>query len=224
LIKIFGIKFKYYVIIPEKKLIYLINYKVASSSILSTLIAKKVIDNEEIHTIAKQVLLQKLILNKRERKYYKFTFVRNPYTRLISCYKNKILNEKDKKRPYFKQNLFKQILKSKSFDDFIKSVCKIPDRISDMHFISQYYYIYKGNNPIVDFVGKFETLQKDFKYIKDKFNLESLPHCNKTSKSDWMNNYTLETAELVYNRYKNDFKAFGYEKEYKRLINYLRCK
>lgn len=39
-----------------------------------------------------------------------------------------------------------------------------------------------------------------------------------------MDYYTLETARLVYKKYRKDVEAFGYQDSYRRLISYLKKK
>jgi hypothetical protein len=220
-LKILGVNFRYYFIHPDKNLIYLSNFKVASSSILAVLMNKDAIDHDTIHTEARQVLNEKTFLSNEEKGYYKFTFVRNPYTRLISCYNNKVLQERSKPIPYFKQNMFGKLASVADFDEFVMKVCKIPDRISDVHFVSQSHFIYSKGHPVVDYIGKMESLDTDFESVRSAFSLKSLPHYNKTKRTNWMDSYSHETAQMVYKRYFNDFHTFDYVEEYKNLIQYL---
>lgn len=75
-----------------------------------------------------------------------------------------------------------------------------------------------------NFIGKFENLENDWRFLQEKFDLADLPHKNATTKDDWRNYYNEKTAKLVYKMYKKDFEAFGYENEYENLIKYLKNK
>jgi len=156
--------------------------------------------------------------------YYKFTFVRNPYDRLVSCYEDKINNEEAED---YLEGIFKGFLKygqkfwrKMSFKDFAKNVASIPDKYSDPHFRSQYKYITdKKGDVIVDFIGKIENLEKDYKKVTKKMGIKNsskLSHKRKSKrKRDWREYYDEETKKLVYRRYKKDFELFGYSPQIK---------
>lgn len=218
-----------YNVSEEKKLVYLNNSKVACSSFKAGMFPVAAADDNSIHVSTEHFRKRKL--NKRQQGYFKFTFVRNPYERLVSCYESKFHTDRDKyhrKVLYFECYFFGFISKDKGFTNFIHSICKIPDQFADRHFCSQYgliYDNYKGKEScVLDFVGKYETMAQDYKKIQDKFHLKQLPHFNKSEKKNWMDYYTLETAELVHNKYRKDFEKFGYEEKYEQLIEYLKTK
>ena len=73
-----------------------------------------------------------------------------------------------------------------------------------------------------DYLGKFETINKDFVVIKEKYNLKELSHINPSkNKKSYKDYYTPELVEMVYKRYKNDVKKFDYQKEYRDLQKYV---
>ena len=114
---------------------------------------------------------------------------------------------------------------NKGFDFFVKKICAIPHPLADGHFRSQYYLIYGISKvPIVDYIGKFENLERDIESLNEKFNLGKLAHLNPSTKKNWMDYYSMKSAKLVYKKYKKDIIAFGYEKEYKHLLEYLTMK
>ena len=81
---------------------------------------------------------------------------------------------------------------------------------------TQYSYVYDnyGNN-LLDYIGRFENLENDFKFIKDKLSIEQdLGHRNKNTlekDSNYMKYYTSESIKIVNKVYQNDFKYFNYE-------------
>ena len=143
---------------------------------------------------------------------FKFTIVRNPFDRLVSCYKNKVLDENRFKFLFIKKNT--------PFNKFCKIIFRIPDFLSDVHFMSQSYIL---ANKKVDYTGRFENLKKDFEPIRKKFKLDTLPHINKSQnkKNEWRDFYTLQTANLIYKRYKKDFDLW-YPNAYDELITYIK--
>ena len=115
-------------------------------------------------------------------------------------------------------------LSGTSFGEFVDKISGIPNRISEWHFISQSYCLLgKNKEPVVDYVIKFETLEKDFEKIRKKYNLDKLPTINKTrSKGErWEDYYTFDLAKKIYKRYKKDFDIW-YPNAYKDLLQYLK--
>lgn len=216
----------YLISLDDKKLCYLVNNKVACSSIIKTFLKQHISDdNSSIHKYDWKKITKKEAQNS---DYFKFTFVRNPFSRLVSCYKDKYgNNERDKRETIgvFDRYLLGIIKRNKGFDHFVKMVNFIPGRLAEGHFLSQYLLIYTGNKKsIVDYIGKFENIEDDFDALKRRFSLEALPHFNKTSGDNWMDYYTIKTANIVYKKYKKDFLSFDYNHEYDKLINYINNK
>ncbi len=158
--------------------------------------------------------------------YFIFTFVRNPFTRLVSFFQN--MYKYQNRRSYLSnrpRNIFFWFLKISSFNDLIYKISKIPDFHADRHFIPGYVRIDTARDLgiKVDFIGKFETFEQDFEKIRERFNLLPLEHHNQSSGAheDWRDYYTPQTAKMVYQRYRRDFEMFGYEDEYPKLLDYL---
>jgi hypothetical protein len=82
------------------------------------------------------------------------------------------------------------------------------------HIISQYDFLYdnKGKQ-LVDFIGRFESLQKDFNFVCGQLNIlnSALPHRNKSrNRKHYSEYYDLESREFVANLYQKDIKLFNY--------------
>lgn len=219
-----------FVVDPEKRIAYLVNSKVACSSIKASICGCDA-DDDSIHTIVgKGGWIRRDELTGEEKNYFKFTFVRDPFARLVSCYESKYHHDKEfyKKQVFdFDDYLFGYIRKDEGFDKFIHKIVKIPNGLLEKHFLIQYDWTHdKAGRPLVDYIGKCETLDEEFRPIQEKYGLKELPHFNKTDKKkkNWMDYYTLETARLVYKKYHKDIEAFGYKDSYKRLISYLKKK
>ena len=109
-----------------------------------------------------------------------------------------------------------------SFEAFIRSVSIIPDHLIDRHGRSQYYALGYDTDMVIDFVGKFENIEEDYKFIQHKFNLKPLQHAHKGKYIDeWKKYYTKELAEMVYARYQKDFEVFGYQEDYQNFLVWL---
>ncbi|MDO4547832.1 MAG: sulfotransferase family 2 domain-containing protein [Clostridia bacterium] len=158
--------------------------------------------------------------------YFKFTFVRNPFDRLASLYKNKYHTDKkllgtELKHLYFDYYLFGFLRKDRGFASFARRVCMIPDVMSDKHFVSQSFLTKKGN---FDFTGRFENLVEEYEPIREKYGFGELSVYNSTHKGNWMDYYDVKTAKRVYKRYKKDIEQYGYEDEYRELLACLEAK
>jgi hypothetical protein len=154
-----------------------------------------------------------------------FTFVRNPWDRLLSLYRNKI------KKPYANhinleydvfwllKTLF-NLKEIKSFQHFIELVAECPDEISDPHFKSQYYTLQNNiagrpGEILPNFIGRFEFLERDMETLKlrHEINLSSkvrLQSSNSNKKHDYRDEYSSRMIKLVEQRYKQDIDYFKY--------------
>jgi len=133
--------------------------------------------------------------------YFTWTFVRNPFSRVVSAYQNKIYE------PYrFGLEEFRHL---SSFKDFIFAINKIDCDHCDRHIRSLHTLFPKN----IDFTGKIENFKNDFGYICDriKIPMQKLPHENKTQHKHYTEYYDDETREIIAKKYSKDIKLFGYE-------------
>lgn len=145
------------------------------------------------------------------REYYKFAFVRNPWDRLVSTYvflKKGGMTDKDK--AWADANL-------SEYDDFGTFVRKWinPENIyTYIHFIPQFEFVIDKNGESgVDFVGRFENLNRDFETVAQQLGIESeLKKVNSSRKdSEYRSFYDDETREIVAKVYARDIEMFNYE-------------
>jgi len=145
------------------------------------------------------------------KKYFKFTFVRNPYSRLLSAYrflKKGGFCEKD--RLWAEQNLAQY----NSFRDFVHGWLTEETVMEYNHFIPQFVFVCdRSLEPEVDFIGRFETIDEDFEKICKKLNISrSLKNHNQGPEKEahWSTFYSKEEFEKVSRIYRKDFELFGY--------------
>jgi hypothetical protein len=139
--------------------------------------------------------------------YYKFTFVRNPYRRIVSYYFH--LYRRD--GAIFK-NIKGEFPSEETFVQFVKLFRPVRKR----KFINQYDFLIdrRGVNPF-NFIGKLETFESDIHKIEKKIgiNFSIIPHKNKTSYGDYRSYYNDESYEIVTSKFKKDIKNFRYKFE-----------
>lgn len=205
------------IVVPELKLGFIPTPKVANRSM------KMAIANHiglqwrgDVHHAPWQFTPLALL---KDNDYFHFGFVRNPLDRLLSCYAQKIVYyQRELGMPSLLWRYGKTFHKDMTFADFVEAVAKIPDRISDIHFRSQYTFFYHRKKLMVDFVGHFERLEQDWDSLREKFGLPELPHQNPSRHVDYREAYTPEMAALAARRYARDIELFGYSDEVAELM------
>jgi len=149
------------------------------------------------------------------RKYFKFTFVRNPYSRLLSAYlflKEGGMN--DKNRRWAEENLHP----FSTFQDFVSKWVTPENIYSYYHFLPQHHFLCDKNmNLLVDFIGRIENIEDDFATICNRLDVKTdLQTLNQKSESrDWKSYYNPSMIEVVHDVYQKDFELLGYPKEIK---------
>lgn len=152
---------------------------------------------------------------------FAFAFVRDPWDRLVSCYRDKIRGEVDgftyfTIRPGVANCLarFDAFVAGMSFDEFVRAVAAIPDDDADTHFRSQHTFVTSDDGALaVDFVGRYERLADDFGFVERTIGLPSLELPRLQAARTRVSHaalYTAETVQLVAERYARDVELFGY--------------
>ena len=140
--------------------------------------------------------------------------VRNPYDRMVSIYNYAKLDKsywhsKDKSTEYDVHPLYDYCHKN-SFKQFIIDTCKNNKFNNIKHLIPQYKWLITPDNKIVTKIAKIETINEDLsKFLKTDVKLIKI---NASNTDDYYNMYDNKLRQLVYDKYKDDFIAFGYSK------------
>jgi len=143
----------------------------------------------------------------RERfgSYFKFTFVRNPFDLLVSLY---FYISQDRAHPNHRA------VASMSFPEFVKwHIAQSPPH--QLNFVIDP----TNGERLVDYIGRFETLEKDMGIIEAKLSIQSahhLPHQNPSSKrksKNFREYYDDESRCLVQEYFRHDLSSFGYDFE-----------
>ena len=187
----------------ETKTIFVHIPKTAGISLLSAIYGNVILESH------RSIFFNQTALNVKSNDFFSFTFVRNPFDRLYSTYKfleNGGINKQDEIafQTYF--------AKFTSFEDFVMNGLNKNMIYQVTHLIPQYEYLCDWKGKVsVDFVGRFESLDKDVKRLSLHLEKEiKLNHLNKTSKVDYTEVYTDEMIKKVKNIYKKDLRIFNY--------------
>jgi chondroitin 4-sulfotransferase 11 len=170
-----------------------------------------------------------LVSQPKYHEYFKFTFVRNPWSRLVSSFETKLpyvdLNvplyrkaqvpRLNRKYPVMNPNM--------TFAEFIEAISATPDPYLDKHLTSQSKYLTDDSgNLLVDYIGKVEFFNEDFGKVINLANISEniapVPCIRKTkmgskslSRLPYRQYYDRHLWNLVGERFKQDIELFGYE-------------
>jgi len=148
---------------------------------------------KNMHLTAKEY---RRLYPKEFAEFFKFSFVRNPWDRIVSAYHANI------------QGTIRRC-KAESFEDFLRNFQQcVP--ISTQALMKTYLCDSQGIS-LVDFVGRYERLEEDWDYVCNRLKIRAkLPELNVTEHSDYKAYYTEETRRIVENIYAKDIAFFGY--------------
>ncbi|KAL0992494.1 hypothetical protein UPYG_G00094030 [Umbra pygmaea] len=170
------------------------------------------------------------------QKYTKFLFVRDPFVRLISAYRNKFEqpNEEFYRRfallmlhrygnhsepPASVGDAFPAGIRP-SFSEFVQYLLD-PQTESDVPFNEHWRQVYRLCHPCqikYDFVGQLETVDEDAEQLLRLLkvdNVVNFPSSNRNRtasnwREDWFNSVPIEARRELYRVYEPDFRLFGY--------------
>lgn len=210
--------------------------RTAGTSILKTLIDEKAIQRASSHFV-----LDHFPRPDYEIDEFLFTFVRNPFDRLVSIYYwlTDYLHRHDKNNYRKTTNVYK--FNTTFYDWFYwryidgnhnwfvdyektKAWRKVLPT-SNLMTASLNHYASFGYEPQVsfitnnstnkieaDFVGRFENINEDWNKLKNILNFKSdLQHVNKSTIKNYRDYYTEDMKKIVFDIYRQDFECFNYD-------------
>ncbi|KAE8282951.1 Carbohydrate sulfotransferase 12 [Larimichthys crocea] len=180
----------------------------------------------------------KHLMKVKLKKYTKFLFVRDPFVRLISAYRNKfeLPNEDFYRR--FAQVMLRRYANQPtppasvdeafgvgihpSFSHFIQYLLD-PQTEKEMPFNEHWRQVYRLCHPCqiqYDFVGHLETAEEDAEHLLRQLRVDNVvefptSHRNLTASSweaDWFSTVPVEARQELYKLYEPDFRLFGYDR------------
>ncbi len=211
----------YQILLPEYSALYIDIAKVASSSIKRVLADVLALEcpRGNPHEAAFIHPDPKTPASEKSSELYSFAFVRNPWDRLVSCYRDKIGGEVSDFTHFGKSGVarclerFDTFRADMPFADFVQAVAAIPDPDADEHFRSQADYLTDHDDRIiVDFIGRYENLQADFAKVARRLKLpiQVLPRLQSAPSRRYADFYDTNTQALVAARYARDIALFNY--------------
>ncbi|KAJ4931723.1 hypothetical protein JOQ06_010163 [Pogonophryne albipinna] len=180
----------------------------------------------------------KHLMKVKLKKYTKFIFVRDPFVRLISAYRNKFELPNANFYLRFAQVMLRRYANQPtppasadeafgmgihpSFPNFLQYLLD-PQTEKEMPFNEHWRQVYRLCHPCqiqYDFVGHLETAEEDAEHLLRQLKVDNVvefPTSRRnftasTLEADWFNTVPLETRKELYKLYEPDFRLFGYDK------------
>ena len=165
------------------------------------------------------------------RDYYVFAFCRNPFNRVVSAYRDKIIEAGSKQESIDPEIALRDDALNRdrrmthfgttdviSFGQFIRTICEMPKRSMDSHWRGQYEILRPDIIPY-DFIGRLERFSEDLVQVfscglgvglDEKQVAKRENTTGEVSVRDYFDD---ELAALYHNKFIRDFEYFGYPAE-----------
>ncbi|MFO8234698.1 MAG: sulfotransferase family 2 domain-containing protein [Bacteroidales bacterium] len=179
-----------------------IYYSLVSPNMCFTLYTPKI----QKHAKAKEI--RSVIPKQIWKEYFTFAFVRNPWDLMVSSYEWWL--QMAGMWPDLHDDIQK-IKKMKGFHEFIWSEYGL-SRINEQYG-NIYDWISEGDDEIiVDYVGKYENLDKDLNWIGSHLGISEVvpPKINVTERLPYREYYDEESKKLVGERFEKTIEKFEY--------------
>ena len=167
-----------------------------------------VIENRRYHKHAKAVEVRS-ILGSAWNNCFKFAFVRNPWDLMVSSYFWWLTHA-----PTFSRLVADaaQVRKLGSFSAFVQSQYG-SGMVNECYGRDLLEWISDGNKIIVDFIGKYESLEADWRNVCQKLGVASiaLPRANRIPRDHYRSFYDETSKRLVADRFAPTIDRFAYE-------------
>ena len=117
---------------------------------------------------------------KYRRSHFSFSFVRNPFDRLIAAYNNKVIEIEEPPLPMQHMGIHHDM----SFESFLDVLIDTPIHRYDVHVLPQSHLLCLGRQVIPKFVGRVEQIDEHWSILRDILLrqgidvMESLPQKN----------------------------------------------
>jgi hypothetical protein len=154
----------------------------------------------EIRKIVNLLKRKSSVTRKQYNSYFKFTFVRNSWSRALSWYRGIMRDD------VLKRGL--DIPDDCSFREFLNS------SIDQFHLKSQLSWIKNRKGEIeMDFIGRYSRLEEDFAHICDVLGIENkgLPRMLIGDGQHYTEFYDDEMKDVIAERYREEIDLFKFE-------------
>uniref|UniRef100_A0A8C2FXW6 Carbohydrate sulfotransferase n=1 Tax=Cyprinus carpio TaxID=7962 RepID=A0A8C2FXW6_CYPCA len=203
----------------------------------------KIIHNHTVHKTFNKLWRRfghysRPLMHHKLKNYTKFLFVRDPFVRLISAFRDKFVKPDEYFYSHYGSTMLQRYANISKPPDSAKEAFAAGIRLSFTHFIKylldpqteeenpfneHWQQMYRLCHPCqieYDFVGKLETLDDDTEHLLKILGLNNYIHFppgyeNRTAvdwEGEWFANISVADRRKLYNLYETDYKLFEYDK------------
>lgn len=196
--------------------------KSATRSFLTLFVRQPPIDFDAEQSVQP---LPGLVMDPALKDYFRFSFVRNPWARVVSAWLNKVAHPRQKEIEGV-INRCPGLRPGMPFEEFVHWLVESPhgrDEGANRHWQSQHRFLFlPDGSPGVHWLGRLEQLEEGFRDVCRQLDLPpdlALPRKNATLGSmgsgevrepGYREHYTPTTREIVARRYGTDIELFKY--------------
>jgi len=200
---------------------------VGTQTFLDIFIRRPRIQGARLH---RRTMEHVLALDPEFGTYLKFGIVRNPWSRVVSCYERVIRNAYSKDKLFSIRTvkdigqicLHRGLYPQMYFNEFVEWLCSEEgsDDIANRHWMSQYRFLTSGDGKIqCDLLLRLENLKAELRPVFERLNIYigELPIKNATADMvirplhrHFRDYYNVATANAIRDRYHRDIELFDY--------------
>lgn len=215
---------EHYILFQRIPLIYARIPKVANSSVKAALTRLLEQPPEEGYRTTADVMWKKgthgettmvdaLEARRRRSSHFIFSFVRNPFDRLVSAYNNKLVENDHLSTAMQRMGLQRHM----PFEAFLDVVVATPDQDLDVHLVPQSSILCVDDLPVPGFIGQMEAMPEHWQQLRVRMRQAGLPAVGKLpaknvrrgTSNDLAGYFKTDRAfDLAYSRYRLDVDLF----------------
>ena len=149
------------------------------------------------------------------RDHYTFTFIRSPWTRVLSAYIDKVEKRRDRNPKNNRWAAYARDHQLASFADFVHHLEKSDPADMNPHWAPQSLLLMRDRIDY-DFIGKFEDMERDGAIVLERLGipgqLSDLSHTHHQTGADQLvaDYYTPELVEIIGRIYAEDVELGSY--------------
>jgi chondroitin 4-sulfotransferase 11 len=146
----------------------------------------------------------------RRHRYFSFSVVRNPYSRLVSAFQYLTCRET---LPVWDHEESDYVYRYRGdFKRFVREVVALLDIYRSIHLLPQTFFLCDGDSVVVDRLIALEDLDRDLAPISRRVGgARRLSRSNASQRDDIETYYDAETRAIVARVYEKDFRLLGYD-------------
>lgn len=145
-----------------------------------------------------------------------FSFVRNPFSRVLSVYLDKIKNDRSEAMEFKRRVGFPED-QPLNLDEFLDGLNHLSSEQDDPHWRPQYDNLLSGKMPL-HYIGYVESFEEDFAEVSsvifgERIRLRSWMKHSTGATEKVKECLSPENVEVILKKYHQDFEMFGYSRD-----------